>query len=147
MMPTREYIRKLPPGPVMNALIAERVMDWSECSILSCHADQPSLGFPPDAPSERKTIGGYAYWAVNGAVPVPDYSGPDAATLDLLAVLHRRGLWVELHLPPPDDGDGKPEASLYRDFWVTDRPDWLATGDTLPHALGRVALLHSLEEE
>lgn len=86
-MELKEYDRlvavdAIPAGDILDAIVAQKVMGWLWPSILDknvqgyrFNADLPSLGFPPDQRErEYKTIGGYAFWTVNGAVPIPKYS-------------------------------------------------------------------------
>lgn len=75
-------IEAIPAGEILDAIVAEKIMGWDHLSILDTtfdgyrwHAHLPSLGFPPtELGREYKTIGGYAFWTVNKALPVPKFS-------------------------------------------------------------------------
>jgi hypothetical protein len=75
-------IDAIPAGEILDAIVAEKIMGWDHLSILDTtfdgyrwHAHLPSLGFPPRKEGrEYKTIGGYAFWTVNHARPVPKFS-------------------------------------------------------------------------
>jgi hypothetical protein len=75
-------IDAIPAGEILDAIVAEKIMGWWHPSILDKNIQGyrfneglPSLGFPPNQKErEYKTIGGYAFWTVNGAVPIPKYS-------------------------------------------------------------------------
>lgn len=92
----------LPAGPELDSLIAEKVMGWAELSILNenvvgqrFYMDEEALGFPPEmANSERKTIGGYAYWTLNRAKPVPKFSSDIAEAWKVVEALGN--LYLEL---------------------------------------------------
>ena len=69
-------------GELLDAVVAEKVMGWWNPSLLDTNCQGywfneglPSLGFPPDQRErEYKTVGGYVFWTMNGAVPIPKYS-------------------------------------------------------------------------
>lgn len=79
-------------GRELDKLVAERIMGWTECNWIPAGVvGEILVGFPPDGKHRvRKTIGGAAYWVINGAAEVPRYS---ANIEDAMAVLchARRG--------------------------------------------------------
>ena len=88
-------IDAIPAGDILDAIVAERVMGWFSPSILwtnvqgyRFHATAPSVGFPPGQKErEYKTIGGYAFYTVNGAVPIPKYSTEVAAAWEVMKAI------------------------------------------------------------
>jgi hypothetical protein len=151
---TQEEVLSLQPGRCLDALVAEKVMDWTELSVLyeNAYGQRPfagmdSLGFPPGPGCERKTIGGHAYWTVNKATPVPAFSQEIAAAWLVVEKLiidppegsYDYGPWWDIEGPSPGSplwGAGWKYGVDYEgESWLTS-----GAGETAPLAICRAAL-------
>jgi hypothetical protein len=132
---TRESVEKMEAGPEMDALVAERVMGWTDFKMA---AECGRLhGIPPG--SDR-----------NYGECLRRYSSVMAQAWDVVERMHALGFCFNLDKCAADDREQPPPMVTFmrdghhiNDHYQADRRDWHASGP-VPYAICRAALLSTL---